>query len=124
MMDAFVAELKRAKLVEKDISDFSADEKKTFDMLYQFYYSYSSSFKQKKLVEYLVHSVCRPTFSAEAKRRMIALLGSEAVSNRREFERLLFEEGYDRADLFAVFRDYSEDTLINELNDFLRRIGS
>ena len=37
---------------------------------------------------------------------------------------LLFEEGYDRADLFAVFRDYSEDTLINELNDFLRRIGS
>jgi hypothetical protein len=124
MMEAFVSELRRARLVSRDISEFTDDETRTFNMLYQFYFSYSSSFKQKKLIEYLVQAVSRPVLSPEAKERISLILNSDAVSSRREFERLMFEDGYDRSDLFAVFKDYEEDTLINELNDFLRRIGS
>lgn len=123
MMDAFISELRRARLVQKDIDAFTVDEKKTFDMLHQFYYSYSSTFKQKRLIDYLVHSVSRNTFSPEAKKRISSLVLSDSVNSRRDFDRMLVEEGFDRDDLFSVFKDYDEDTLINELNDYLRRTG-
>ncbi|MGL4368964.1 MAG: hypothetical protein ACRCUT_04735, partial [Spirochaetota bacterium] len=116
-------ELGQAGLLKKEIAEFSLQEIKTFDMLYQFYYSYSSSFKQKKLIDYLVLSVSRPVLSRESKNRISKIVLSSDVTNRRDFEKALFDEGYDRADLFEVFRDYDEDTLINELNDYLRRTG-
>jgi CheY-like chemotaxis protein len=123
MMAFFISELAYAGLMDRDIKECNDDEIKTFDMLFQFYYSYASSFKQKKLIDYLVYSVTRPVLSHEARKRIADAVLSNRTHSRRDLERYLHEEGYDRDDLLRVFKNYDEDTLINELNDYLRRAG-
>jgi hypothetical protein len=122
-IDSFAGELRRANLLDGDISSLSAEERKVFDMLCLFYYSYSSSYKQKKLIDYLVHSVLKPQLSERTVERISEILADSPGLSRKDFERLLVEKGYDRDSLFTVFRNYDEDTMINELNDFLRIQG-
>jgi hypothetical protein len=119
----FMGELRSARLIDKDIDSFSLEEIKTFDMLFRCYYSYSSSYKRKKLVEYLVNTVICSELSDGAMSNIADLVSRGEAKTRHELERLLIEKGYERNDLFAVFRKYDEDTLIIELNDFLRRQG-
>lgn len=119
----FVEELKRVRLLDRDLETLSADESKIFDMLCLFYYSYSSSYKQKKLIDYLVHAVLKNQLSDQARERISGILRDNPGLPRKDFEKLLVEKGYDRDCIFNVFKNYDEDTMINELNDFLKAQG-
>ncbi|HEY1405406.1 MAG TPA: response regulator [Spirochaetota bacterium] len=123
MVENFIGELKNARLLDKEIADFSINEIKTFDMLYRCYYSFSSSYKQRKLIEYLVNTVIITEVSDEVRVRIVSLLSDAPTLSRPEIEKLLIDKGYARKDLFAVFLKYDENMLINELNDYLRHHG-
>jgi hypothetical protein len=119
----FAEELKRINLLDRNIELFSTDERKVFDMLCLFYYSYSSSYKQKKLMDYLVYSVLKNQLSDSARARIEDILRNSPGIQKKDFEKLLIEKGYDRDTIFNVFKNYDEDTMINELNDFLKTQG-
>ena len=123
LMMTFLDELTKVGLLKKEIADFTLDEIKTLDMLYRFYYSYSSSYKQKKLIDYLVSTVIEPDLETESRERIAKLILDPSLKTKKDFERELIENGFTRRDLFATFHDYDEDTLINELNDYLRTQG-
>ena len=123
LLDNFIGELKKAGLTKKNIDELNIDEIKTFDMLLKFYYSYSSPIKQKKLIDFLVDSVINFRLSSETRQILKFLLDDESVKTRKDIERIFIEHGYDRGDLYETFRNYDENILINELNDYLRRQG-
>jgi hypothetical protein len=123
MLQDFLDELKRANLIEKNISDLNLDEIKVFDMLYTFYYSYASSFKQKMLINYLVETVLHHKLTPAVRERMTAIIMNPAYTTRKDIEKAFIDEGFERNDLFSVFGTYDENLLINELNEFLRRSG-
>ncbi len=117
----FIAELNNVSLIHKPIEDFSSGERKTFDMLFHFYYSYSSSYKQKMLIEYLLNTVLKPQLSDEVKKKMIHSLENGDIKTRNDIEKVFLRQCYERRNIFEVFKNYDEDILITELNDFLQR---
>jgi CheY-like chemotaxis protein len=121
MVDHFMNELKSVGLLSKEIADFSIHEIKTFDMLYRCYFSFSSSYKQRKLIEFLVHAVIKVNITGTTAEKIAKLITEERPATRGDLEKLLIDRGYDRTDLFEVFLRYDENTLINELNDYLGR---
>jgi HD-GYP domain-containing protein (c-di-GMP phosphodiesterase class II) len=121
MLKKFEIELKKSKLLKKSIPKLSAEEKKIFNMLYNFYYSYSSPYKQKMLLEYLIENVIEPKLTKHIKGKLAKLIASDDIKNRRDIERHFIQNGYRRRNIFKVFKDYDEDILITELNDFIIR---
>lgn len=122
MIAEFYGQLEDAGLIKKEIKDFNIDEIKIFDMLYKFYYSYSSSMKRKRLIDYLKECVTDNKINEDVRKRVTDLIHSEDISNRKDFENLL-KDAYEKRSIFEVFAVYDEEILINELNDFLRRQG-
>lgn len=124
-VDEFMNELKKEGLIGTDraIDNMTLDEIKVFDMLLGFYYSFSSPSKQRKIVQYLVHSVTDTSLSADARDRIAAIAADPAVKTRKEFESRILAAGYGRHDLFRVFAGFDENTLVNEMNEFIRRTG-
>ena len=123
MVEKFIGELRSAGLLFKDIIDFTIHEIKTFDMLYRCYYSFSSGYKQRKLIEFLVNSVIITEVSDEAKARILEIISGTGTLTRADIDRLLIEKGYDRNDLFAVFRFHDENMLIDGLNKYMTSHG-
>jgi len=117
----FVNELNKAGLFTATTREAEESGGKVFLMLLDFYYSYSSSSKQKKFIEYLKEAVLISVFDDEVKDRIIRLANSKQYESRKDFEKLLTEECFNRRNLFEAFVSYDENTLINELNDFIRR---
>ena len=118
-----MAELKNADLIshEKEIADLSLKEVKVFDLLLKFYNSYSSPRKQKKMIQFLVHSVINPKLSAETTDRIASIIRDKVPSSRKDLENLLISGGYDRFDMFDVFTNYDENMMVNDLNEFMRK---
>jgi len=123
MVEKFIGELRSAGLLFKDISDFTIHEIKTFDMLYRCYFSFSSGYKQRKLIEFLVNSVIIPEVSDNAKARIMKIISEAGTLTRAGIDKLLIEKGYDRNDLFAVFRFHDENMLIDGLNKYMMNHG-
>lgn len=122
MISEFYNQLNHEGLITKRIEDFTLDEIKVFDMLYKFYFSYSSSMKRKRLIDYLKDTVINPVLDNDVKKNICdALLNSE-IKTRKQFERSLVDH-YSRRSIFEVFSVYDEEILINELNEYLRKQG-
>jgi|GEM_PF-765723 len=119
MVENFLKELRDAGLLFKELVDFTIHEIKTFDMLYRCYYSFSSGYKQRKLIEYLVNAVIIPEVTADAKTRIVKIISESESLTRTDIDRLLVEKGYDRNDMFSVFRLFDENMLIDGLNKFV-----
>jgi DNA-binding NarL/FixJ family response regulator len=119
LVDEFYGALKHANLVSRDIKDFTVDEVKVFDMLFNFYQSYPSSIKQKKLIDYFVDSVTKRTVSETTKQRLIDLLKSSDIKTIPDMKKTFVKFGYERDDLFEVFRSYNEELLLTEFNQEL-----
>lgn len=118
-----MTELKNADLLshDKEISNLSLKEVKVFDLLLSFYNSYSSSSKQKRFIQFLVHTVLNRKITPEKCEQLGELIKAKLPKTKKELEHLLISSGYDRFDLFEVFSNYDENMMVNDLNDFLRR---
>ncbi|HRX15485.1 MAG TPA: hypothetical protein P5123_04155 [Spirochaetota bacterium] len=119
IVNRFYNSLKEANLVSKEIKDFTVQEVKVFDMLFNFYRSYPSSIKQKKLIDYFVDSVIDRKVTQNTKKRIIEHLQSEEIDTVTDIKKMLIRSGYDRLNLFEVFKDYNEELLLNEFNQGL-----
>ncbi len=123
MYDSFTDSLIQADLIQENHLILDEEKKKTFKMLYDFYYSYASTFKQSMLIDYLIDTVIEHNLDDTAKQKLIEILKRSDVKNRKDVEKSFIKDGYNRRDLFEVFKNYDEEILINELNDFLLRKG-
>lgn len=120
-MEHFVAELNKAEIFSGSACEAAGSGGDTFHMLLDFYYSYSSSAKQRKFIEYLKESVIIPTFDDEVRDKIVRLVQSGKCGSRKEFEKQLAGDCLKKKNLFDAFRSYDVNTLINELNEFIRR---
>lgn len=123
MQAQFYNELKKANIINQAISDLTPEEQATYELLNRFYISYSSPYKQKLLLDYLVDTIIEPNLDNNAKENLSKLIQSNRVITRSDLERLLIKEGYSRRNVFEVFKNYNEEILINELNDYLKKNG-
>lgn len=115
-VESFLEKLTAAKLISKKIGDFSIEEIKIFDLLYNFYYSYSSVTKRRKIIEYFTDTVINKRISEKTKKRLITILESEEIHSLRELQQAFVQHGFERNDLFETFKQYDEELLLTEFN--------
>jgi hypothetical protein len=121
MFEGFIGELKQHNLLNKPFEELNDEEYRIFKLLYDFYLSYSSPYKQKMFLKYLKSSTIDRAIDSRVKERMIKVIRDEKADTIKEIEEIFYNCCFNRNNLFEVFGGYDENTLIIELNDFIRR---
>ncbi len=116
LVSEFHRRLKKENLIRRDIHEFSSSEIKVFDMLFQFFYSFSSKSKQERIIHYFIDTVSQKKLSDSARERLARLLLEKKPESVRDLKELLYNGGLDRIDLFEAFKDHDEDLLLTEFN--------
>jgi len=113
---SFLDKLTKANLISKKICEFTVAEIKVFDLLYNFYYSYSSITKRRKIIEYFSDTVIKKSITPTTKKALISILESEDIRTMRELQLAFAHRGFERNDLFETFKQYDEELLLTEFN--------
>lgn len=115
-VNTFLDKLTKAELIHKAIEDFTVDEIKVFDLLYNFYYSYSSVTKRRRIIEYFIDTVINKRITEKTKQQLIEILQTGDFKTVRELQRAFVQKGFERNDLFETFAQYDQELLLTEFN--------